>query len=77
MRSRATIELKEDHYRWDQPNRRFCLLEPDSLFDDALTRLQIQEFRVKKGWSLIFTVNTDDPPALGVVDVWTRTGAPD
>ena len=77
MRSRTTIELKEDHYRWDQPNRRFCLLEPDSLFDDALTRLQIQEFRVKKGWSLIFTVHTDDPAALGVVDVWSRTGALD
>ena len=77
MRSRATIELKEDHYRWDQPNRRFCLLEPDSLFDDALTRLQIQEFRVKKGWSLIFTVQSEDPPTLGVVDVWSRTGGPD
>ena len=72
--ARTTIELKEDRYRWDQPNRRFCLLEPDSLFDDAITRLQIQQFRVKKGWSLIFTVQNEDPIELGVVDVWSRNG---
>ena len=77
MRSRTTIELQEDHYRWDQLNRRFCLLEPDSLFDDALTRLQIQEFRVEESWSLIFTVQNEDPTELGVVDVWSRTDLPD
>ena len=42
--ARTTIELQEDRYRWDQLNRRFCLLEPASLFDDAITRLQIQQF---------------------------------
>ena len=58
--ARTTIELKEDRYRWDQPNRRFCLLEPASL--------------LKKGWSLIFTVQNEDPIELGVVDVWSRNG---
>lgn len=71
------IELQEDRYRWDRPNRRFCLLEQDNLFNDALTRLQIQEFRVTKGWSLILTVETNDADELGVVDVWTRTDAVD
>lgn len=73
MRLRITIQLREDRYRWDQPNRRFCLREQDNLFDDAITRLQIQEFRVQKGWSLILTVETEDPDGLGVVDLWTRT----
>ena len=72
-----TIQLQEDHYRWDQPNRRFCLLEQDNLFNDALTRLQIQEFRVTKGWNLILTVETNDSDELGVIDVWSRTGAMD
>ena len=74
--ARTTIELQENRYRWDRPNRRFCLLEPDSLFDDAITRLQIQQFRVEKGWGLIFTVQNEDPTEFGVVNVWSRTDLP-
>lgn len=75
VRSSATSQLQEDDYRWDKPNRRFCLLEQDSLFNEALTRLQIREHHVKQGWSLILTVETDDNSnGLGVVDVWTRSG---
>lgn len=78
VRLSATIQLQEDHFRWDKPNRRFCLLEQKleqgTLFDVTLTRLQIQEVRVDQGWSLILTVETNDLEGLGVVDLWTRTG---
>ena len=43
------------------PIRRFCLLGQDSLFDDAITRLQIQELHVKQGWGLIFTIESSRP----------------
>ena len=72
--STIAIELQEDHYRWDQPNRRFCMIEPDTLFGDNLTRLQIQERRVKTGWDLVFSTQTDDDSKLGLIDVWMKSG---
>ena len=68
-----TIELQEDHYRLDQPNRRFCMIEPDSLLGDNLTRLQIQERRVETGWNLVFTTQTDEDFQLGLIDVWMKS----
>ena len=72
--STIAIQLQEDHYRWDQPTRRFCMIEPDTLFGDNLTRLQIQERRVKTGWDLVFSTQTDDDSVLGLIDVWMKSG---
>ena len=57
----------------NQPNRRFSMIEPDTLFGDNLTRLQIQERRVKTGWNLVFTTQTDDESKLGLIDVWMKS----
>lgn len=57
----------------NQPNRRFSMIEPDTLFGDNLTRLQVQERRVKTGWNLVFTTQTDDESKLGLIDVWMKS----
>ena len=49
------------------------MIEPDTLFGDNLTRLQIQERRVKTGWDLVFSTQTDDDSKLGLIDVWMKS----
>ena len=49
------------------------MIEPDSLFGDNLMRLQIQERRVKTGWNLVFSTQTDDDSELGLIDVWMKS----
>ena len=49
------------------------MIEPDTLFGDNLTRLQIQERRVQTGWNLVFTTQTDDESSLGLIDVWMKS----
>jgi hypothetical protein len=67
------IDKLEDHYRWDPVHRGFVLLEDDpGLVDVKPLRVDVQVARVRAGWELMTTVQTEINAQPALIDVWIR-----
>ena len=67
------IQFQEDHFTYDKMRRGFFLAEPDTPLGDRITRTDVTQFPASQGWTQITTIELDEGPKLGVIDVWTKS----